>query len=120
MNHQSNGLKIVLFVFFLYLIFSLFGIVLAYLLGLGWFFLFQTMNLLFVSSPRLYLPIASRLMSKESTDRLREKLLKNKRQWFWPRSAIFLILINVLVTVFAFWKINIPLHVVLAAFISGK
>ena len=110
--HKSN---IVLSLFFLYLSFLVVGILLAYWFGLGWLFLFHTICVLFASSPRLYMPVVRPLISKESGERLQGRLSGYKRQWFVPQSAIALNLFNLLLTALAFWKINIPLHIVLSA-----
>ena len=119
MNNTPHKSNITLSLFFLYLSFLLVGILLAYLFGLGWFFLFHTICVLFASVPRLYIPVVRLLISKESGDRLQEQLSAYKRQWFVPKSALALNLINLVLTAIAFWKINIPLRVVISAFFAG-
>jgi len=74
---------------------------------------------LFASSPRLYIPVLRFLISKEAGERLQGRLLGYKKQWFMPKSAIVLNLCNLLLTALAFWKIHIPLRVVISAFFAG-
>jgi hypothetical protein len=118
MNRPPHTSIIVLYLFLLYFTFLVIGILLAYRFGLGWFFLLHTISVLLASSPRLYIPVVRLLVSKESSERLQERLSGYKRQWFVPKSATALNLFNLLLTALAFWKINTPLHVVLSAFFS--
>lgn len=120
MNPTHNKANVILYLFLLYLFFLGMGIFLAYWFGLGWFFLLHTISVLLASSPRLYIPVAHLFISKESTERLKERLLGTNKHWFVPRSAIALNLLNLILTVLAFWKINTPLRMVIQAIISAK
>ena len=94
------------------------GILLAYWFGLGWFFLLHAICVLFASLPRLYIPVIRLLISKESGERLQQRLSVYKKQWFVPKSALSLNLFNLLLTAIAFWKIHIPLRIVISAFFA--
>jgi hypothetical protein len=118
MNPQNKN--IVLYLLLLYLGLFAAGILCAYWIGMAWFFLFHTISILLASSPRLYLPVWSLLMGKDFTEGLKERLSISNKQWFVSKSAMALNLFDILLTLLAFWKINVPFRTILLAIISAK
>jgi hypothetical protein len=120
MNPRHNKATTILFLLLFYLFFLGTSIFLSYWFGIGWFFLIHTIIVLLASSPRLYIPVASPFIGKVATEKLRERFIRENTHWFYPQSAIVLNLFNFLLTLLAFWKVNIPLRTIIHAVISVK
>lgn len=95
-----------LFVF--YSILSISGLVLSYWFGIGWFILFHTIRGVFSSVPSFSIPIMRVIAGLDYAEELRGRYaLKNATYRFF--STYVVNLINIAITIFVFWKLNIPL-----------
>jgi len=85
------------------------GFALAFWVGLGWLMLFQAIQSLIFTFPRLYLLIFRLLLGKEAQEkeklRLAEKGDYKIMSWRLAIRTIF----AVLFTILFFWKVNIPI-----------
>lgn len=118
MDIKKNTQKIILYLFFLYLFLFVVGILLSFWFGFGWFFLIITIGILLASSPRIYLPLVGLLMGNEFQNQLKKKIITNNNQRLISERTLLLIIFSILITIFAFWKINIPLRTIISAIIS--
>ena len=85
--------------------FWLIGITLAIWFGLGWLILFQTIRLIIFLIPQFYLA-AIRIVAGDEFMREEVEKKGNRKLLSWKNITI--ILLNILLTVLFFWKINIP------------
>lgn len=87
---------------------SLAGILVSYWYGFGWFFLFQTIREFLFAIPRLYLLLIKIVAGNTLAEKESWRLEKN-RLFTSPalaRRAFF----SLALTIFVFWKANIPLY----------
>jgi hypothetical protein len=115
MNSQNKKINIIVYILLFYLLLLCLGIFFAYWLGMGWFFMFHTIGVLIASSPRLYIILFGPLLNKDTLAKLIESEIVKKPQFFLSKSAIALNLINIVVTILAFWKINVPIKIAVEA-----
>ena len=59
-------------------------------------------------------------MGKDFAESLKERLSISNKQWFVSKPAMVLNLFDILLTVLAFWRINVPFRIVLLAIFSAK
>jgi hypothetical protein len=85
------------------------GFFTAFWFGLGWFFLFHSIRYILLSSPKLYLSTIKIVVGPDFAESERKRLQGKENYWFSSKVSMVLFLINILFTVFVFWKINIPI-----------
>jgi len=112
MNQPSTKRVIVLYFFLFYSCFYVIGLLLAYWFGMGWFILFHTIRGLFNSIPRINTPVLRFLIDPEFGVGRPDQEDKKISGWFTSKTAIIVNIINILLTILGFWKINIPLYVI--------
>lgn len=112
MSQSPKKRVTVLYLMLFYFCFYIIGLLLAYWFGMGWFILIHTLRGLFISIPRINIPVLRFLIDPEFAKNRDEQWLKKNGRWFTSRTAIIVNLINILLTVLGFWKINIPLYVI--------
>lgn len=93
----------------IYISFTVVGLVFALWLGLGWLLLFQTIRILFFAVPRLYIPTVRFIIGPGFADKERVRLSSNGIRWFKSPFSAFATFIMIALTIFFFWKVNIPL-----------
>ena len=102
-NIRSGKIAIAMFIVLL----SLFGLVVSYWYGLGWLFLTQTIREFLFANPRLYLllirTVAGHTLAEAESSRL------GKNRLFTSPALARRALFSLALTIFVFWKANIPL-----------
>jgi hypothetical protein len=112
MNTSLSKFASVIKLFLLYIGFYIVGLSLAYWYGMGWFILFHTLRGLFNSIPRINVPILRFLIDPGYLINIEDQWLNKKSPWFKSITSLVVNIFNVLLTIFGFWKINIPLRVI--------
>lgn len=95
------------------IIFPLVGFVLSFWFGIGWFLLFWLMRTFLLSIPSLRLPIVRILVSAEYAEKEKRRLAERGARWFTSLYAAVSIMVILMLTVYAFWKANVPLKALL-------
>ena len=104
---KPHGVKqIVFFYFGFYLI----GLILAFWFGMGWFILIHTIRGIINSIPILYLSVFQFIDSPATILKHNKSLNSQPIQWFTSKTALVLNIVNIVLTILGFWKINIPLQ----------
>lgn len=87
------------------------GISLAFWFGLGWFFLFRTVHRILFVTPYLYLQMMEKVVGDKASAEEERKRISQAGGNLWFRSTWSIVgtIVSVLLTFFAFWKINMPI-----------
>jgi len=101
----QQRLKFVIF----FIIFWVVGLVFAFWLGLGWLMLFETIQSLIFTFPRLYLSIIRVILGQEFKEKEKLRMLETGTYAVISWKLAVRTIISIGLTILFFWKVNISL-----------
>jgi len=101
-----------------YLSFTLIGIFLWFFFGSGWFFLLIFIRQLFFSLNILFIPTATWLHKPQKVETVIPGWNPNNKRIFRSNLSIAVLIMYFLLSVVAFWKVNISILEIINHFIS--
>ena len=114
-HQKSNAAVCRLFAF--YSSFFVLGLILSYWFGLGWFFLLHAIRGLLSSVQFFSVPLMRILAGAHFTEELESRQqLKSRAYRFF--STVVVNVINFALTIFFFWRANVPLQQVIQNMVS--
>jgi hypothetical protein len=110
LRENSKRIKMLLLLLF-YASFFIIGLLLWYWFGMGWFMLMYTLRRLFLSFSPLHILVVRLFMGSEyNKEEIQYKLKGN--HWVVSRSSAIVLIVSIILTIFTFWKYNIPLYLI--------
>ena len=112
--HENNIRKRYNFIIFYVCLYTI-GFALAFWFGMGWLILMGTIPYLFLSVPRLYIPLSRLLAGDEFAEAEAQRIATEGKanSWFISKTSARIILFRLLLIGFVFWKANIPLGTII-------
>jgi hypothetical protein len=92
-----------------YIAFWIIGFIFAFWIGLGWLMLFETIQSLIFTFPRLYLLTLRLIFGKEFEEGEKFNMVKKGTYKVISWKLAIRTVISIALTILFFWKINIPL-----------
>lgn len=98
------------FLLLFYISFLVVGLLLWYWFGMGWFMLMYTLRQFFLSFSPLHIPVVRLLMGSEYKKELEIQYKLKGNHLFVSRSSLIQLMVSIILTIFTFWKYNMPLN----------